>query len=138
MMPDFYNAFRRHLDDAGDLYVKSRWPNADQLFGYSAECGLKCLMQMFGMSINQSSGMPSSKDQLHADGIWNRYEAYRAGIGATGYTLPQPNPFNNWRISQRYANDSNFNQAIVDVHRNGAGIVKGLIAKAILEGRLII
>jgi hypothetical protein len=76
------------------------------------------------------------QDKVHADEIWARYEIYRAGNGATAYTLPQPNPFDDWDITWRYANDLNFNQIIVDVHKNGAKIVKGLIHNAILEGRL--
>ena len=131
---DFFNAFQRHWRDAEFLYADSRWANADQIYAYSAECGLKCLMQqLFGMSVNPVS----RKDRIHADEIWNRYEAYRAGNGATGYVLPQPNPFDNWDISWRYAHDSNFNQNVVDPHKNGTKIVKGLIDKAILEGRLV-
>jgi len=135
MLPDFFNAHQRHFYDAECLYNNLRWPNADQLYAFSAECGLKCLMQLFGMSID-SSGLPSKEDRLHADGIWSRYEAYRAGMGASGYALPQTNPFCDWNSSQRYAHDSNFNQTLVDTHKKGAGIVKNLIEKAILEGRL--
>ena len=138
MLPDFYNAFHRHLNDADYLYNDSRWPNADQLYAYSAECGLKCIMQLFGMYINPTSGKPSSRDMVHADGIWHRYEAYRSGRGVTGYELPQPNPFDNWKINQRYAGCSNITKANVDVHKKGAIFVKRLINKAIIEGRLII
>ena len=134
LQSDFYDAFQRHWKDAESLYVDSRWANADQLYAYSAECGLKCLMQqLFGMPINPVS----RKDRVHANEIWNRYEAYRAGIGVTGYVLPQPNPFDDWDISHRYAHEMNFNQAGVDVHKNGTKIVKGLIQKAILEGRIV-
>ena len=128
MPEDFYNAFQRHWEDAEYLYADSRWANADQLYAFSAECGLKRLMQkLFGIL---------KIDRVHADEIWDRYEAYRASKTAIGYELPQPNPFNDWHVTQRYAHDSNFNQTVVDVHKNGTEIVKGLISKAILEGRL--
>ena len=134
MQADFYNAFQRHWKDAEYLYADSRWLNADQLYALSAECGLKCLMLQFRMPVD-SSGSPI-QDKFHINKIWNRYEAYRAGIGATGYELPQINPFHNWDINQRYANDSNFNQARVDVHKQGTEFVRKLIYKALLEGRL--
>jgi len=44
----------------------------------------------------------------------------------------------NWDISNRYTHEANFNQTDVDVHKYGAEIVKRLVRKAILEGRLII
>ena len=138
MLPDFYNAFHRHLNDAEYLYNDSRWPNADQLYAYSAECGLKCIMQLFGMYVDPVSGKPSFQNSVHADRIWNRYEAYRAGRGATGYELPQPNPFDNWNINQRYIDCSNLTQSNVDVHKNGTMVVMRLLNKAIIEGRLTI
>ncbi|MDR3343642.1 MAG: hypothetical protein LBT14_12850 [Treponema sp.] len=138
METDFYDAYKRHLEDAEYLYQDSRWANADQLYGYSAECGLKCLMQRFGMQLDARTGMPPNEGRGHIDEIWIKYETYRAGIGATGYTLPGENPFDNWNISQRYANKSNFSQAIVDLHRLGVETVKQLVNKAILEGRLAI
>ena len=137
MQSDFYNAFQRHWKDAEYLYADSRWANADQLYAYSAECGLKCLMKEFGMYVDPS-GKPYKINQVHVNDIWGRYEAYRTGRGVTGYALPQPNPFNNWHISNRYAHESNFNQVDVDAHKNGTAIVKRLIRKAILEGRLIV
>lgn len=45
------------------------------------------------------------QDRLHINDLWHRYEAYRAGFGAAAYLLPRPNPFVNWRISQRYAKE---------------------------------
>jgi hypothetical protein len=137
MKTDFYDAYIRHWEDAEYLYKDSRWANADQLYGYSAECGLKCLMQQFGMQLD-ASGMPPKEGKGHIDKIWIKYETYRAGIGATSYTLPSQNPFGTWEISQRYANRSNFSQAIVDSHRRGMETVKQLVNKAILEGRLVI
>lgn len=138
MQTDFFNAFRRHLRDAEYLYDDSRWPNADQLYAYSAECGLKCLMKQFGMLVDPVSGDPRKQDRLHADEIWNRYEAYRAGRGVAGYELPQTNPFGDWNINQRYAHEVDIDQARVDPHKNCALMVKNLIQKAVLEGRLII
>jgi hypothetical protein len=139
MQVDFYWAYQRHWDDAEYLYADSRMANADQLYGYSAECGLKCLMQQcFGMRLDPATGRPPEKDQKHIDKVWDRYETYRAGIGTAGYMLPQPNPFDNWNISERYAHESGFTKTLVDQHKAGAKIVQNLINKAIAEGRLIL
>ncbi|MDR2746795.1 MAG: hypothetical protein LBB77_05040 [Treponema sp.] len=138
METDFYGAYQRHWRDAEYLYTDSRLANADQLYGYSAECGLKCLMQCFGMPLNPVTENPPKKDRVHIDQAWDRYEAYRSGIGAAGYTLPQPNPFSEWHISHRYTHTSRFSQIYVDQHRAGAMMVRVLINKAILEGKLII
>lgn len=135
MQTDFHDAHQRHLKDAEYLYNDYRVANADQLYGYSAECGLKCLMRIFGMPFD-SAGKPPKEDRVHIDQLWARYETYRNGIGLAIYTLPQSNPFDNWNISDRYAHGSKFSQACVDQHKAGAEMVKALIHKAILEGRL--
>ncbi|MDR2376699.1 MAG: hypothetical protein LBD96_09720 [Treponema sp.] len=105
MQTDFYNAYKRHWEDADYLFNDSRWANADHLYGYAAECGLKCLMRQFGMILDPATGSPYPQDRLHINDLWHRYEAYRAGFGAAAYLLPRPNPFVNWRISQRYAKE---------------------------------
>jgi hypothetical protein len=137
MMPtDFYHAYKRHWEDANYLFNDCRWPNADQLYGFAAECGLKCLMLRFGM-VPKPTGDLYGKDRMHIDELWDHYESYRAGVGATGYLLPGRNPFSNWHISQRYAQSSRFSQSHVEAHRQGAEFVRRLVNKAILEGILM-
>jgi hypothetical protein len=140
MQADYYNAFQRHLTDAECLYNASRLANADQLYAYSAECGLKCLMKQFGMPVDPVTGAPinDKKDRVHINKTWYRFEAYRFGSGSAGYVLPQPNPFDDWEISNRYANESNFSLTYVAPHRQGVQTVESLLRKAILEGRLIV
>ncbi|MFP3091573.1 hypothetical protein LQZ21_14745 [Treponema sp. TIM-1] len=98
---------------------------------------MKCLMLEFGM-ILKPTGVPFDKDRVHIDELWARYETYRAGVGAAGYLLPRQNPFDNWDISQRYANRSIFSQMYVEAHRQGVELVRSLVNKAVLEGRLVI
>jgi len=45
---DYLDAFSRHREDGDLLYDHARWPNADQLYGLSAECGLKAVMVAIG------------------------------------------------------------------------------------------
>jgi hypothetical protein len=137
MKSDFYNAFHRHGNDAEYLLNDSRWGNASQLYAYSAECGLKCLMVVFGMKLNPQTGIPPNQDMVHANEIWDRYEMYRAGAGVAHYSLPPANPFAGWHISDRYANDVDFNRPGTESYRKGARVVKKLVLQALLEGRLI-
>jgi hypothetical protein len=138
MKSDFYNAFHRHWNDAEYLLKDSRWGNASQLYAYSTECGLKCLMASFGMKLDPQTGIPPNQDRVHADEIWDRYEVYRTGAGAAHYSLPQDNPFAGWHISDRYANDANFNQCGAASYRKGAKAVKRLVIQALLDGRVVI
>jgi hypothetical protein len=136
MQSDFLDAHNRHWQDAEQLFEAERWANADQLFGVAAECGLKKLMLAFGMPFDTNRNMPQERqDKQHADGIWARYEAYRSGHHqGANYGLTANNPFQDWDVSQRYANQSHFDQARVQPHRGGANEVRQLIRKAQLEG----
>ena len=138
MQADFLDAHQRHWDDAERLYGDGRWANADHLYGLAAECGLKRLMLAFGMPFDTAKDRPAEeRDRKHADGIWARFEAYRGGHhrGAS-YGLPVSNPFDDWHVSQRYAHQSQFDQARAQGHQSGAASVRALINKARMEGLL--
>jgi len=136
MQSDFLDAHNRHWQDAELLFNSESWANADHLFGIAAECGLKKLMLVFGMPFDTNEDSPQRKsDRKHADGIWARYEAYRSGHHqGANYGLTTHNPFRDWHVSQRYANQNHFYQALVEPHRDGANEVRQLIRKAQLEG----
>jgi hypothetical protein len=138
MKTDFIDALNRHWQDAECLYGNERWANADHLYGFAAESGLKGLMLKFDMPYNPDKDMPkNTEDRVHADGVWERYESYRSGhIKGSDYPLPEPNPFDNWKASDRYANESAFDQHHVTPHRHGAELVRNLVKKADLEGLL--
>lgn len=138
MQADFLDAHERHWDDAERLLYAQRWANADHLFGMAAECGLKRLMLAFGMNVNPTTGGPlDNKDLKHANSIWARFESYRSGHAqGAGYVLSASNPFSNWDVADRYAHQSNFDQARAQGHQTGAQIVRSLIAKAQREGLL--
>ena len=129
---DFFDAHQRHWEDAELLKGGNRLANADHLFGISAECGLKCLMIIFGMNPDVSGA-----DKVHADKIWNRFESYRSGHNqGAKYTLPTVNPFSDWNVNQRYARRVDFDISRLSSHRAGAEAVLNLIKKAKLAGLL--
>jgi hypothetical protein len=138
VIADFLDAHKRHWDDAERLLPAQRWANADHLYGMAAECGLKRMMLAFGMKVYTKTGDPKdNKDRKHANNIWACFESYRSGhTHGTGYALQSSNPFANWDVSDRYAHQSNFDQARAQGHQVGAQVVRSLIAKAQNEGLL--
>lgn len=138
MQADFLDAHERHWGDAERLFQAQRWANADHLYGMAAECGLKRLMMRFGMDVNPATGSPAdSKDWKHANNMWTRFESCRSGKAeGAGYALPTANPFGSWDVSDRYAHQSNFDEARAQGHQAGAQSVRSLIAKAQREGLL--
>lgn len=136
MQADFLDAHERHWDDAERLFKAQRWANADHLYGMAAECGLKHLMLAFGMPFDSAQDRPAKQqDRTHANGIWARFESYRCGHhqGAC-YALSLTNPFDDWHVSQRYANQGHFDQTRAQAHQSGAGAVRALVKKAQKEG----
>ena len=133
-MIDFLDAHKRHWQDAELLRSYTRLPNADHLYGMSAECGLKRLMMCFGMPLTPTGGPPPD-DKKHIDEVWGRYEGYRSGhVAGPGYSLPSVNPFVDWRTEQRYNHQNGFSSSTVDAHRSGAEAVHQLIEKALRDG----
>jgi hypothetical protein len=129
MTTDFYNAFERHFKDAEMLFGISRWANAYQLYGYSAECALKCIMQkVFSITLDPT------KDFKHFPDILTRYETYRTGAYAVGYELPPTTPFYLWTLKARYAPESDFDQAFVEPYKKGTSDIMTLIVRAMTEG----
>lgn len=135
MQADFLDAQERHWDDAERLYQAQRWANADHLYGFAAECGLKKLMLAFGMVYDADKDRPQQQqDRVHANGVWPRYEAYRSGNVGADYSLPQNNAFDDWHVSDRYARQVEFDQMRAQSHRAGAQTVLDLIKRAQLDG----
>ena len=123
---DYLDAYRRHLSDADRLFDDQRFPNADHLYGLSAECGLKAIMLKFGMPMNND--MPDKKaDMKHANVIWMRYESYRCGFDAAGKYALSANPFSDWSITQRYDHRADFDETRTRPHKAGAEVVANLV-----------
>lgn len=133
---DFLDAHERHLDDADFLFDARRWANADHLYGLSAECGLKRLMEAFGMPLD-TTGSPQKKDREHIDALEPRYRSYQAAAqhGAK-YVYGGGAAFSGWSISQRYAPQSGFNQATVAPRAKAARDIGSMLKQARVEGLL--
>ncbi|EKF9792512.1 hypothetical protein O1D11_003214 [Vibrio cholerae] len=140
MHADFHDAHKRHFEDAEFLHSDNRLANADQLYGVSAECGLKALMLKLGMPFDRYKDRPTNyDDRTHINKLWDRFEVYRSGhvSGAKlAGILPMTNPFLSWDISNRYAKTTDITQAMVDNHKTAATQVKQLVKHAQQEGLL--
>ncbi|ATG89750.1 hypothetical protein [Methylomonas koyamae] len=137
MDEDFLDAHQRHWDDAERLYAAKRWANADHLYGFSAECGLKALSEKLKENKLERKEFFHIMESKKPSNAWDIFETYRSGhrLGSK-FVMPPSNPFTNWDVSQRYANQINFDQALVEPHRAGAETILKFIAIADKEGLL--
>jgi len=67
---DFVDAYHRQWADAELLFANDCWANADQLYGFSAECGLKAVMKTLGMPVDET-GIPEEREhRVHVQDLW--------------------------------------------------------------------
>lgn len=135
---NFRDAHRRHWNDAELLFKSNRWPNADQMYGLSAECGLKALMRRSRMPVVRFGVPKSSKHKKHVNELWPEFFAFvRGRIGGRYlHLIPVGNPFTNWSIGDRYAHSHHFRKSAVEPHRKAARRVYSMINTAKKDGVL--
>ncbi len=141
MNTDYKNAARRHYEDAEILFNRLRWANADQLYGLAAECGLKAVMVGLGAPTTSTGDL---KERIHMDKLWDSFRHFVINRNRAqkylGYLSGYPgNPFQDWNISQRYANTSEFQNSNDDTkpsyrvisHQSAASmIIKKILQQA--------
>ena len=129
---DCTDAHRRHWEDAELLFAHARWANADQLYGYSAECGLQLVMESLGMAVapaNRQHGVP-------VQALWPELVACSAGRQGARYLalLPPGAPFTHWSHHDRYAHWGRFGEEQAMRHRQAANEVRELVDFALEDG----
>ncbi len=134
---DFADAHRRHWEDAELLFDHERLGNADQLYGFSAECGLKAVMVGLGMELG-SSGRPPAKYLKHVHLLWPLFGEFASGHGGGRYAkqLAAGNPFSDWSHHDRYARKGYAGDEEVRKHRAGARQVRRMVQMASLDDTL--
>lgn len=137
---DFANAHLRHWRDAEFLFRAERWANSDQLYGLSAECGLKAVMVADGLPVDAAGSPRADKYRKHIDvnKLWDGFRAFVQGrkTGQLLHHLPQSNPFTSWSINNRYANGDHFNKQSVDPHRAAARRVRNFYLRLKVNGHV--
>ena len=106
MAEDYAAAATRHFRDGALLEESRRIANADQLFGFAAECAIKsALVELPGFLAGSTIAPAYHKhinqlwDFVPLQGIQRRYR----GLGVVLKGLPRP--FADWSADQRYGPD---------------------------------
>lgn len=133
---DFADAHRRHWEDAELLHAHDRLANADQLYGLSAECGLKAVMQVLGMPVDDQ-GRPPKRYRKHVHEIWPDFVTFaRDRKGARFLSrLPADAPFDDWSHHNRYAARDQFQPVDIEQHREAARRVNRVVQLAVQSGQ---
>lgn len=108
----FAAAHRRHWKDAEFLFGDGRWPNADQLYGFSAECCLKAIMVGEKIMSVDETGKPEKKFRKHIDKLWQIFCDRTRDLTGKAYLreLPSGDPFADWSTDDRYASGERFDE----------------------------
>ena len=134
---DFADAHRRHWEDAELLFAHARWANADQLYGFSAECGLKAVMRALGMQVERDGRPEMAEHRKHVHELWPIFRTFVAGRNGQWYLLQLPagEPFHDWSHHDRYASGGHYSEPAVVPHQDAARKVRLMLQRASLDGR---
>ena len=133
---DFADAHHRHWEDAELLYAHGRWANADQLYGYSAECGLKLVMESIGMEVDRMGVPVESQHRVHVQDLWPEFIAFAGARRGARYValMPPGAPFEDWSHHDRYAHRERVGSSDVARHREAADEVRRMVDLATEDG----
>lgn len=143
---DFPLAAKRHWRDAILLEANGRTGNAGQLYGLSAECGVKALLVALGYPTEPDGSLANPppagtpKVSLHIHQLVSKMGVIQGEInGRDGakYTAMFPNitKFSNWSIDHRYFTDIAIPNSL-PAWRLAAGEVMRMLDTASLDGVL--
>jgi hypothetical protein len=108
-MINFSNAAKRHFSDGLLLREKNRDPNAGQLFGFAAECGIKALLVACGYPTGDDGDLAKGeikvREHIHKlIPLMDELILYLQGRDGTRYLSQMPNirDFSDWHTAHRY------------------------------------
>jgi hypothetical protein len=128
MAESYAAAAYRHWSDAELFKNDHRLPNADQLYGFAAECALKVVLLKLPGCVND--GVLQRRYKEHVDLLWEHIplqsiEKIAAGLGPL--LRMQTKPFADWSIDQRYESGEAINASVLTKHRDAARRVLGAV-----------
>ena len=134
---DFAAAHQRHWSDAELLFDHERLGNADHLYGFSAECGLKAVMRALGMPMDRR-GKPPQRYRKHIHELWPVFEEFAARHEGRRYLdeLPAESPFSDWSHHDRYAHTGYMGSEEVRRHRVAARRIRRMVQVADMDETL--
>ncbi len=128
MPEDYAVAATRHFRDGLLLEEGQRVLNADQFFGFAAECAIKsALVTLRGFLVDGTLAPAYHKhinqlwDVVPLQGIQKRYR----GLVAVLKSLPQP--FADWSTNHRYMPDAAVDEEAMKRHRLAAARILGSV-----------
>lgn len=119
-MDDYPDAAERHLDDAELLFaqVPQRLANASHLFGMVAECSLKTIARAISPSVSFSG----SSGRMPA--LFTELTTVASPVGSNPDLVKKISAiqpfFAQWKVAQRYANQTAFSTQAVTSQQAGA------------------
>ncbi|HKH49757.1 MAG TPA: hypothetical protein VKM72_34315 [Thermoanaerobaculia bacterium] len=128
-MPECFDvAALRHFRDGGLLRERQSLDNADQLFGFAAECAIKSALVTLPGCLQ--GGDLAQKYREHVDRLWDLavlqgLQKRYPGLLVVLRGLQQP--FADWSASQRYGPDGAIATEVLDRHREAAKRVLGSV-----------
>jgi hypothetical protein len=99
-MEDYKNAAIRHYRDAVTLRATNRNDNAGHLLGFAAECAIKSVLV----------GIGKSPTKMHLPTLVSE-ALLKFAARHPLYAPLTRQPFQNWKIAQRYETDGHVSQA---------------------------
>lgn len=128
MTEDYVAAATRHFRDGALLEDNRRVANADQLFGFAAECAIKsALVSLPGCA---GSGVLAQKYREHVDRLWDLaplQDIQRRHRGLVVVLRGLQRPFGDWSTDQRYAREGAVSGEALSRHRQAAARVLGSV-----------
>lgn len=121
MAEAYANAAIRHWSDAELCANHARSPNADQLYGFAAECALKVVL--LKVPACASSGALQKRYKEHVNDLWELVPLHgveKIAAGLVSLLRMPAKPFSDWSVDQRYESGEGISDAIVKKHRDAA------------------
>lgn len=139
---DYRGAARRHAADADLLLAQGRLPNAGQLYGFAAECGLKWMIKECGALVGPDNGFPrKSRYRQHLPrliDLLDEMENLANGRYASHFLayLHDVDDLADWDIDDRYRAEGDVNLASVPAWQNAVRQVLAALDAGLPEGDL--
>lgn len=136
MSTNYRDAAIRHFVDGDTLRAAMRSANADHLYGLAAECALKAVMVGLGMQVTNKGAPRDHAHKVHMPELWMAFQSFAEGRLASRYLEPlsHRNPFDDWKVDQRYWASSAISAASAKNHRDAAASCRKSMELAVLDG----
>ena len=141
---DYRRAASRHHRDGDLLMANGRHANAGQLYGFTAECGIKWLLILKGYPSDPMTGEiveKKKKFRAHVHELVkniNMLNTFLEGRGAAKYLamIPSLGNFSDWKTDHRYYSDSALPPSLTNWQRAAHEIMQ-MLNEAFLDGEPI-